>query len=50
MKTAAFAVVLLVTATPAFAQFGKIGDLAGKAGKLATDLNISEPEEGQGSA
>jgi beta-barrel assembly-enhancing protease len=45
MKTAAFAVVLLVTATPAFAQFGKIGDLAGKAGKLATDLNISEQEE-----
>jgi beta-barrel assembly-enhancing protease len=45
MKTAAFAVVMLVTATPAFAQFGKIGDLAGKAGKLATDLNISEQEE-----
>jgi predicted Zn-dependent protease len=45
MRTAAFAVVLLVTATPAFAQFGKIGDLAGKAGKLATDLNISEQEE-----
>jgi beta-barrel assembly-enhancing protease len=45
MKTAALAVVMLVTATPAFAQFGKIGDLAGKAGKLATDLNISEQEE-----
>ena len=45
MKTAAFAVALLVAATPAFAQFGKIGDLAGKAGKLATDLNISEQEE-----
>ena len=45
MKTAAFAVALLVAATPAFAQFGKIGDLAGKAGKLATDFNISEQEE-----
>lgn len=45
MKAAIFAVVLFVTATPAFAQFGKIGDLAGKAGKLATDFNISEPEE-----
>jgi beta-barrel assembly-enhancing protease len=45
MKTAAFAVALLVAATPAFAQFGKLGDLAGKAGKLATDLNISEQEE-----
>jgi predicted Zn-dependent protease len=45
MKTAALAVALLVAATPAFAQFGKLGDLAGKAGKLATDLNISEQEE-----
>ena len=45
MKTAAFAVALLVGATPAFAQFGKIGDLAGKAGKVATDFNISEQEE-----
>ena len=45
MKTSAFAVALLVAATPAFAQFGKLGDLAGKAGKLATDLNISEQEE-----
>jgi predicted Zn-dependent protease len=45
MKTAAFAIVLLATATPALAQFGKIGDLAGKAGKLATDLNISDQEE-----
>ena len=45
MKTAAFAVVLLVAATPAFAQFGKLGDLAGKAGKLATEMNISEQEE-----
>jgi predicted Zn-dependent protease len=45
MKTAAFAIVVLVAATPAFAQFGKLGDLAGKASRLATDLNISEQEE-----
>jgi predicted Zn-dependent protease len=45
MNTAAFAIVVLVTATPAFAQFGKLADLAGKAGKLATDLKISEQEE-----
>lgn len=45
MKTAPFAIVLLAAATPAFAQFGKLGDLAGKAGKLATEMNISEQEE-----
>ena len=45
MKTAAFAVALLVVATPAFAQFGKLGDIAGKAGKIATDFNISDQEE-----
>jgi predicted Zn-dependent protease len=45
MKTALVATVLLVAATPAFAQFGKLGDLAGKAGKLATEMNISEQEE-----
>jgi hypothetical protein len=42
MKTAPFAIVLLAAATPAFAQFGKLGDLAGKAGKLATEMNSSE--------
>ncbi|HEU4892794.1 MAG TPA: M48 family metalloprotease [Vicinamibacterales bacterium] len=45
MKTAPFAIVLLAAATPAFAQFGKLGDLATKAGKLATEMNISEQEE-----
>ena len=45
MKTASVAILLLVAATPAFAQFGKLGDLAGKAGKLATEMNISEQEE-----
>jgi beta-barrel assembly-enhancing protease len=45
MKTAPFAIVLLAAATPAFAQFGKLGDLAGKAGKLATEMNISDQEE-----
>jgi predicted Zn-dependent protease len=45
MKTASFAIVLLAAAAPAFAQFGKLGDLAGKAGKLATEMNISEQEE-----
>jgi len=45
MKTAALAVALLVVATPAVAQFGKLGDLAGKAGKIATDFNISDQEE-----
>jgi predicted Zn-dependent protease len=45
MKTVSFAIVLLAAAAPAFAQFGKLGDLAGKAGKLATEMNISEQEE-----
>jgi predicted Zn-dependent protease len=45
MKTASLAIVLLAAAAPAFAQFGKLGDLAGKAGKLATEMNISEQEE-----
>jgi predicted Zn-dependent protease len=44
MKTAAFAVVLLLGTLPASAQFGKLGDIASKAGKIA-DLNISEQEE-----
>jgi predicted Zn-dependent protease len=44
MKTAAFAVVLLLGTMPASAQFGKLGDIASKAGRIA-DLNISEQEE-----
>ena len=44
MKTTAFAVVLLLATAPAFAQLGRLGDLASKAGKLG-DLNMSEQEE-----
>jgi beta-barrel assembly-enhancing protease len=44
MKTTAFAVVLLLATVPAFAQLGKLGDIASKAGKLG-DLNMSEQEE-----
>lgn len=46
MKTAAFAVLLLLLGdVPASAQFGKLGDLASKAGKKIGDLNMSEQEE-----
>jgi beta-barrel assembly-enhancing protease len=44
MKTTALAVVLLLATVPAFAQLGKLGDIASKAGKLG-DLNMSEQEE-----
>ena len=45
MKRAAFAVVLLLLAhSPASAQLGKLGNIAGKAGKIS-DLNMSEQEE-----
>ena len=44
MKTAAFAVVLLLGATPASAQLGKLGQIAKQAEKLG-DLSISEQEE-----
>ena len=45
MKTAAFAVLLLLLGdVPASAQFGKLGDIASKAGKLS-DLKISEQDE-----
>src|SRR3990170_8588273 len=44
MKTTVLAVVLLLATVPASAQFGKLGDIASKAGKIA-DLNISEQEE-----
>jgi predicted Zn-dependent protease len=44
MKTAAIAVAALLASTPAFAQFGKLGEIAGKAGKLA-DLKLSDQDE-----
>ena len=47
MKKAAFVVALLLGATPAFAQFGKLGEIqrrAGQAQKLS-ELSISEQEE-----
>ncbi len=44
MKTAAIAVAALLASTPAFAQFGKLGEIAGKAGKLA-DLKLSAQDE-----
>ena len=45
MKTAAFAVLLLLLGdVPASAQFGKLGDLASKAGKLS-ELKISDQDE-----
>jgi predicted Zn-dependent protease len=47
MKNAVFLVALLLAATPAFAQFGAVGEItkrAGQAQQLA-ELNISEKEE-----
>ena len=47
MKNATFVVALLLAATPAFAQFGAIGEVtkrAGQAQQLA-ELNMSEKEE-----
>ena len=49
MKTAAFVLALLVAAPPAYAQFGKLGEIerrVSQAQKIA-DLNVSEQEERQ---
>jgi beta-barrel assembly-enhancing protease len=47
MKTAAFVAVLSLAAGPAYAQLGKLGEIARKAeqAKKVADLNISEKEE-----
>src|SRR5918993_2227818 len=49
MKRAALAVALALAATPAYAQFGRLGEIERRAGqvKRAVDLNISEKEERQ---
>ena len=44
MKTPALAIVLLLASTPASAQFGALGDIASKAGRIA-ELNMSEQDE-----
>ena len=47
MKRAAFVLALLLGATPAFAQFGKLGEIQRRAGQAQkiSELNISEKEE-----
>jgi predicted Zn-dependent protease len=47
MKKAAFLVALLLGATPAFAQLGKLGEITRRAEQVqkATDIRVSEQEE-----
>src|SRR5690349_20222942 len=47
MKNAALTVALLLGATPAFAQFGAIGEINKRAGQVqkAVDIKMSEKDE-----
>ena len=49
MKKLAFTLAALLCATPAFAQFGKLGDIANKAAKVKkiADIKVSDAEERQ---
>jgi predicted Zn-dependent protease len=47
MKTAALAVAILLSASPAFAQFGKLGEIGKRAGqvKKVAELKVTEKDE-----
>ena len=49
MKKLAFMFAALLCATPVFAQFGKLGDIANKAAKVKkiADVKVTDAEERQ---